>query len=377
MKELTSLMQLHAKNIFGSRSLGRVVVFSVDDYGNVRLASRAARDRMEAAGLKAANRFDRYDALETAEDLEMLFEVLSDVKGGDGKPAVFTPFAVPCNIDFESIISDGSVRYIPEELPITFGKLVAHAGAWDLWRQGIKEGIFVPQFHGREHLNVRVFEEKLAAKDKELSICLENRSLASISNSGYSTISYTAAFDFWDIHDHEKLSGVVTDGLKAFERVFGFPAIHFNPPAGREHPRLHRALSEGGIRYIDTPLVKREHSGFGRYRRVLNYTGKRNEFGQMFLVRNVVFEPTDPRGFDWVAYALKQIEVAFKWNRPAIISSHRVNFCGLIDPDNRKEGLRALGRLLKEIVRRWPDVRFMAAHELADLVLKGERLSDN
>ena len=88
------------------------------------------------------------------------------------------------------------------------------------------------------------------------------------------------------------------------------------------------------------------------------------------MVRNVVFEPTEDRGIDWIGYTLKQIEIAFRLKRPAIISSHRVNFCGHIDPANREKGLNALKNLLQEIVKKWPDVEFMAADELGELIKK-------
>ena len=83
------------------------------------------------------------------------------------------------------------------------------------------------------------------------------------------------------------------------------------------------------------------------------------------MVRNVVFEPTEDRGIDWVSFTMKQIETAFRWNKPAIISSHRVNFCGHIDTQNREKGLAALKNLLQEIVKKWPNVEFMSADELA------------
>ena len=64
-----------------------------------------------------------------------------------------------------------------------------------------------------------------------------------------------------------------------------------------------------------------------------------------------------------------QIEAAFRWSRPAIISSHRVNFCGHIDPQNRRTGLDALAKLLRSIVGKWPEVEFVAAHKIGDLIL--------
>ena len=108
--------------------------------------------------------------------------------------------------------------------------------------------------------------------------------------------------------------------------------------------------------------------GNGKISRTINYTGKKLETGQQCIVRNVVFEPTANLQFDSVKLAIDQIEAAFFWNRPAIISSHRVNFCGHISTENREHGLKALKELLKKITLKWPEVEFISIKELADLI---------
>lgn len=356
------------KNLIGWRTNRKIIVISVDDYGNVRLDSKAALHKMKKAGLKPRSRFDALDSLETREDLEMLFEALASVKDKNGKHAVFTPFAMPCNINFERMAESGYQRYYYELLPDTFSKLPGYEGTWDLWKQGISEGLLVPLFHGREHFNLKVFEEKLKKKDHEVLTSLKNRSYACISSSGYDTISVMAAYEFWDFKENRRLQKIVKDGLDQFEKVFGYRSDHFNPPGGREHSTIHKALKDHGVKFIDTAMIKREHQGRGKFKKEFNYTGKRNNLGQLLLVRNVVFEPTDDRGVNWIDFTLKQIEAAFRWNRPAIISSHRVNFCGHINPQNREKGIKALQQLLGRIVTRWPDVEFMAANELAKII---------
>ena len=363
------------KNIYGWKTKGKIVVISVDDYGNVRLDSKKARENIDRAGLKVLSRFDAFDTVETREDLEMLYEALTSVKDINNKPAVLTPFALPCNIDFDAMKNDGNRKYIYELLPETYQKLEAkdsnaYKGTWKLWLEGIDIGLMKPQFHGREHLNLKVFEEKLKIKDKEVLTALQNRSYTSISKSGYSTVGYTAAFEFNNFKENNKFREIIKDGLNKFEKVYGYRSTHFNPPGGREHPVIHQYLKDNGVKYIDTPLIKQEHQGEGKYKRVLNYTGKKNELGMIYQVRNVVFEPTHDRGFDWVNYSLKQVEAAFRWNRPAIISSHRVNFCGHIDAKNRETGITALKELLKKIVQKWPDVEFMSSVELGELIAK-------
>jgi len=363
----------NAKNLIGWRTGRKIVVISVDDYGNVRVDSSKARERMNKAGLKVRNRFDAYDAMETREDLEHLFDVRSSVKDRNGRHAVFTPFAVSCNIDFEQMADEGYERYIGEPLPETFNKLsalqpAAYEGTWGLLKEGISKGVLAPQFHGREHINLNVFEERLGNKDQELLAALANRSYTSISVKKSTPVSNMSAFDFWNFNENERFKKVIRDGLDVFEKVYGYRSNYFNPPGGIVHPVLFDELKNNGVAFMDMPLIKKEHQGEGKYTTKFYFTGKVNWLGQTFLVRNVVFEPTEDRGIDWIEYSLKQIETAFRWSRPAIISSHRVNFCGHIEPANRRKGLDALGGLLSAITRRWPEVELLAASELAELV---------
>jgi len=361
------------KNIPGWKSARKILVLSVDDYGNVRLDSQKARKAMNEAGLKVLSRFDAYDTLESRRDLEMLYEVLDSVRDSKERAAVFTPFAMPANINFEAMAEQDYQSYIPENLPETYRKLEAlqpkaYQGAWDLWQEGIEKALMVPQFHGREHLNLKSFEAKLAARDTEVLMALKNRSYTSISKSGFPNISYTAAYEFEELEENQSFKFILQDGLDRFEEVYGYKSVHFNPPGGREHPMIHPFLKEKGVKYLDTPFIKRQHEGGGRYQKSLNWTGKQNKEGLILQVRNVVFEPTDNRGFDWVDYSFRQIATAFKWNKPAIVSSHRVNFCGEIDPENRRKGLAALKALLERVVKHYPDVEFMSSVELGDTI---------
>jgi hypothetical protein len=366
---------LNLKNIYGWKTDRKIVVFSVDDYGNVRLDSRSARENLDKAGLRTLVRFDAYDSLENREDLEILFETLDSVKDVNGQSAKFTLFSVPCNIDFERIAEEGYLEYHYELLPVTFQKLASmnnksYEGAWKLWKEGISHGLIVPQFHGREHLNLKVFREKLITRDAELMSLLKNRSYTSISNTGYTTIDWSAAFDFWEFNENQGFEEIIRDGLNAFEEVFGFRSLHFNSPGRSEHKIIHDFLFRNGINYIDSPVVKKEHRGKGLYKTEFYYTGKSNNSNMLHNVRNVVFEPTEDKGIDWVNFAIRQIEAAFRWNRPAVISSHRVNFCGNISEINRQCGIDNLKKLLKQIVSRWPEVEFMSSDSMMDLIRK-------
>lgn len=355
------------KNAISWKTKRKLVVIAVDDYGNVRVDSKKAKEKLIKEGLKLSNRFDQFDALETGSDLTALYDVLQSVKDKNGNHAIFSALALPVNIDYEKMRENGYNTYFYEKLPKTFDKLKGYEDAWDIWQQGIKERLLVPEFHGREHFNLKVFEDNLKSRDKNTLVALENRSYTAIGRRS-KNVSFTAAFHFEDRVELEKHKEIIRDGLNLFEEAFGFRASVFNPPGGRENEELHETLAKNGIKYLETPMIKNEHQGEGVYKTKFYRTGKRNKLGQTFTVRNAVFEPTSSNQ-DWVASCLKQIQTAFRWNCPAIISSHRVNFCGHIDENNRKKGLSDLQVLLKRIVDRWPDVEFMSIKELDKLIV--------
>lgn len=361
------------KNIPGWHTVEKLVVVAVDDYGNVRLDSKAARERMAASGVELQGRFDHLDTLETRQDLDALLEVLSSVTDNRGRHAVLTPYALPANPDFEAMAqSDQGYQYEP--LTRTFERLAAdqptaYESAWSLWQEGIHAGLLKPQFHGREHLNVEVLERKLKAGDRALKVNIENRSMAGIGDEpSLPGVGYTHGFGLWEQSETARHREIIADGLKLFKQVFGFPSKTFTPPAQKLHPELYPFVESQGVRAIDKPLHCVRRLDRDRTVREFNALGRRRGQGHVSLVRNVVFEPTNDRSFDSAGLALDQVAAAFRWRKPAIISSHRVNFCGHIEEDNRAFGLDALRRLLQGIVQRWPDVQFISANELVERI---------
>ena len=354
------------KNVPGWKSTRKLVAFAVDDYGNVRRHSATAQLP------KATNRFDALDTLETREDLAALVDTLRAVKDKHGRPAVFTPYALSGNPDFDAIEQGDFKTYHFASLPATFEKVSAdqpqaYAGTWELWKKCIEEGVLYPQFHGREHLNLKLVEAKLKNKDEDILTSFRQRSAVALDDRPYQQKGWTAAFSFWDREELELHQQILEQGLKTFAAVFGYQAVAFTPPAQQFHPDLYPTIRRLGIEAIDRPFIYRQHEGRGKYSWKWESTGLDKRASLIKLVRNVVFEP-NINNTDHVGKAMRQIETAFRWRKPAIISSHRVNFCGHIDPKNRAEGLASLKALLKKIVARWPDVEFVGMHDLVQLI---------
>jgi hypothetical protein len=102
---------------------------------------------------------------------------------------------------------------------------------------------------------------------------------------------------------------------------------------------------------------------------VYHKPGSRNEHGQIILTRNCIFEPSE-EGKDWVDSCISDIKIAFRMRKPAVISTHRVNYIGALDESNRKRGLLQLDLLLKKIVKEWPEVEFITSEQLGDIIKK-------
>lgn len=362
----------HLKNIKGKKVKRKFLAFSVDDYGNIRLASAQAKKNLLNADVKLKNRFDQLDALDTREDYEMLFDTLDYVKDKAGNPAIFTPYALPCNTDYQLTKENGS--FVPENLDVTYEKLTgdekAFDGAYNTLLEGIKHKFIKPQFHGREHLNVHLFNALFNDKNPQLLANLENRSLAGVPNhSAFPEVGFNQAFAFWKEEETELHKEIIKNGLKRFEKVYGYKSLTFTPPAQQLHASLYPYVGELGVEGVDKVRSTMRHKGEGAYEKETNTLGEKGLGSTITIVRNCVFEPND-RNIDWVNFTLKQIEAAFFWNKPAIVSSHRVNFCGHIDPENRKKGLATLKALLEKVVKKWPDVEFVSVPELVEIIKK-------
>jgi hypothetical protein len=357
------------KNLPGWHTRDKLIVIAVDDYGNVRLDSQYARDNLSAAGLDMSGRFDSFDALETRQDLEALYEVLQSVSDARGRPAVFSPYTLCANPDFDAM-QKTKQGYRYESLPRTFDRLASsqpgsYDGAWAMWEEGVRQGLLKPQFHGREHLNIEILERKLRARDKALLANLENFSIAALGDEpSMPGVGFTHAFGIWQRSEVDRHREIIVDGLRLFEETFGDGSSTFTPPAQKIHPDLYPLLDSLGIRGIFKPRWCSRRIDRHDHAKEINLCERKKQYRHLSLVRNVVFEPTDNASRDSVQISVDQIAAAFRWRRPAIISSHRVNFCGHIDEKNRACGLSALKRLLQEVVRRWPDVQFISADQL-------------
>jgi hypothetical protein len=332
------------------------------------MASKEVLDNLIKAGIPISDcRFNNNDSLASEDDLTFLFDVLRSVKDQNGNPAVFTAVSVVANPDFDKIEQDRYQNYFYEPFTETLKRYPNHSKSFELWLEGIRNRLFVPQFHGREHLNVIGWLKALRNNNQDTLLAFKNRVYGITPRAHNGHVSFQAAFDIEDASEIEFHKDVIKQGLELFEKLFGYKASYFIPANGPFNNQLEKVTADCGIKYIGTSKIQLEPMGGGKTRKVFHRIGQHNSFGQTYITRNCFFEPND-KSKNWIDSCLKEIEIAFRWNKPAVISSHRVNYIGYINPQNRGYGLKQLKFLLDEIVRRWKDVEFLTTDQLGELI---------
>lgn len=350
-------------NHLGLKVNKKVIVFLVDDYGTIRISSSKALNYLDQIIPNTSeNRFNKFDEIASSSDLSALFEVLTSVKDKNGNHAAFTPMTVVANPNFKEIEASGLEEYHYESFYETLQRIQDGNEIKRLWKEGIEQGIFVPEFHGREHLNVRFWLEYLQKKDRNILEAFNHQSIGIDPTSSLGK-GYMAAFDLIEENHLQELDQIAEDGLNLFEKLFGYRSVLFTPSALIHNDGMHEDLKMNGVKLIDMARLRTEPKFNGKSKKRFHYMGQKNKFGQRYITRNVMFEPNKDNK-DSVTIALKEIDSAFKYKKPAIISSHRVNFVGARSEKNRDKGLTDLKNLLFQIVKQWPEVEFMTIRTL-------------
>ena len=350
-------------NIPGWRTNRHIVVIESDDWGSIRMPSRDVYERLLKEGYRVdKNCYERYDSLATEDDLTALFEVLGKHTDCKGHHPVITANCAVANPDFEKIKANGYQNYYYEPFTDTLKRYPHCKHSFDLWKQGMRAGMFQPQFHAREHLNVSRWMHFLQTDENTRDVFdlglmglfpkgndFRNYFVVALDNSEYKT---------------ESLESIIHEGLNLFEQIFNFKSKTYIAPCYTWHPSLEKILAEHDVKGIQG-MVNQLVPGDKHIR---HWMGTKNQYGQVYIIRNASFEPSTMNYSNVVYDCLYEIQCAFRWHKPAIISAHRINFIGAIHEENRTKNLALLNKLLAEITKRWPDVEFMSSDKLIDLM---------
>lgn len=374
MKRLHGIKSLIGRNLTNAQGAGvnrKIVVFESDDWGSIRMPHSDIYQRYKELGFDLDScPYSQYDTLASAEDLDALFETLNGYKDIHGNHPKFTFNTVMANPLFEKIRASEYTEYFYEPFPETLGRYYPNEKVFDLWKQGIEEKLIQPQFHGREHVNVLSWLSLLRVGNEPLLKAFE-LGFWGIPKSFYGSdrINIQAAFGGVSLQDLEFSANNLREGLQLFEELFGFKSKTFIPNNYTFPEELQSVLLNAGVVGIQGMKKQKIPQQNGGIVTRNIYTGKRNQWQQIYTVRNAIFEPSQmPENFNNIEHCLNEINNSFFWKKPAIITSHRLNYIGTLNKENRTRNLKMLGILFDNILKRWPDVEFLSSDELIEII---------
>ena len=348
------------------KSRRKIIVFESDDWGglgwpDLRTYRKAMRnpDIRSAVNRSAAWRISAtaMDSLESVADLDALVGLLLRFRGGDGRPAVFTPVYFLANPDYDAIRARGFTAYydrgIDAEYPPPWrarGDVLAKA------RAGICLGVWAPESHNTRaaghfdpHKWVRLLRE---GKDRGFSAFFD---LRMIGKPAEVTTDKGLEFDSMGL---DELNRWVKTGTNYFRNAFGYaPRVSGLADARGRCKALAEIMEKILARHGVKTILNAANRAMGAYNRELDL---------VYIKRNAVFEPLGikaraTKGGWKSCYA--EILKAWSENQPAIVNTHRVNYTSL-DPAKKAESLRQLECLLALVQKEHPEAVYHSSYEL-------------
>jgi hypothetical protein len=337
----------------------KVLILS-DDWGSIRLKSTNSRSKLASIGLDIkTNRFNFSDCLESNQDVERLMEILSKYTDNKGKYPVFTLVTNVGNPDFEKIRDNHFSNYFVEDLKTTYERHIGCDQVPNLFQQGISAGFFKPALHGREHVRSSDWLNFLNTNSQHARISFDEEFFF-IPDEWLGSIGKTIEAPFWDeIREdtiNEKL--LIEDAMARYMHFFGETADYFTPPALLFNKMIPNIAASAGLKWFDVPR------NYNTSQAALFRESQSKKAPLNLVVRNIIFDPNIPNGSGNASACLYQMEQAFKYNQPAILSNHRVSFVGGIEEKNAIHGLTELDKLLSLSLKRWPDIEFCGVEGL-------------
>lgn len=369
MNKFRNILAANLKNIIrGTKVPEKLIIFESDDWGSNRIASTEDFKNLVKHNIlnNNASVYDRCDTIARPHDLEILFDTLSSVKDKYDETAKITFFFNPVNPDFDRIRNSEYQEYFYEDFINTLNKESNGENVLKLWNNAISANLATIAYHGREHVCVQLWMKFLKSGNDRVKEAFKYKFYAVPNVNGLTTIAraFRPTLYFDNFEQKKFIQNSLKNGLEILSKIFNTPISVFAPPNGVCCLDFDKELSFNGIKLIhNTFRFEPDGEGNGKHTKI-----KKNKYGQKYYNRTCAFEPVISNNA--VDLCLRQIQGAFNWNKPAIISTHRVNYMGNIDPKNRDNGIRQLQLLLKTIIKKWPDAVFVSSNDFAKIIFE-------
>lgn len=361
-------------NLPGFRTKRKLVVIESDDWGALRTPCPDSRQELIDSGMDLeSNPYHMFDSLERNEDVSNLMEVLSSIRDCRGNPVIFTLNNITANPNFKAIAESDFKEYYYESFTDTYKRYEGSDKVKQLIEEGRTNGLFNVQFHGREHLNIPRWMKELKAGNKVIFNAFKREMYSPpVAFTMNYPMEFMDALDYDNEQEADEKVNIINTGLNIFISAWGAYPESFIAPCYRWDSKIESFLSLKGVNFLQSQRAQLIPRPFPNYEvnSAFRYTGQRNKFGQIYTVRNVMFEPS-LRNHDEniISEALQQISLSFRMRKPVIISSHRINYIGRINCQNSEKSTEMLAKLLKKITERYPDVEFVSSPQLGSIIM--------
>lgn len=302
--------------------------------------------------------------------LNDLLNTLKQYSDSQGRHPVLTANMVLAVPDIEKIQAD-TKHYHRLLLDQGFPELT------QAFQSAAKDGAFVPQLHGMEHLNGEALTHLRHSADPRTDEAFSQpgwwdwESLDSPLQGHYVDGSSLPTQPI----DRAEASTIIKMAAEYFEHLFGTASYSTVAPCYLWNGEVESLWCQQGINAIQTAGYRctgRDRQGHYHQDKPLIRPGEQSDDGQIYLARNVMFEPTDGRTNADTAW--QESRAAIAQALPVTISSHRYNFTRS-ESEHRDSlaGLRSLLRKLSALGQ----VRFLSSPELAQAIAKSSAELNN
>lgn len=373
-KDLSSIKN----NLGGWTTNKKIVVIESDDWGSIRMPNIDSFKALISQGIPADQcPFLKYDGFENEEDFECLSQTMSNIEDKHGKKPKITANYIMSNPDFDLIRQHDFSSYHYISLAQRVLSEVGMQNYRDVVINAQKEKYFHPQLHGREHVNVPLWLQFLKANSKETHLAFDQKVYGiSTTITKEKRRSFLPTLDYDTQKEFNEFTQVsLIEGQKLFKDFFGYHSRSFIAPNYTWDDSVEQVLKQIGIEFIQSSRNQFVSKG-GQLNGIKfkkHKTGEVNHQKQLYLVRNVIFEPSTVSNKEMCLQdCFNQISMAFLTRKPAIISMHRLNFMGSLVEQNRTDNLKLFEKLITKLLMKWPDIEFMTTDELGDLIKKSK-----
>jgi len=344
----------------------RAVVLESDDWGLCAWApDREAWTALAGTPAFRSPAGGRYggSTLESAADVKALADLLLEHRGGDGVPPVWQANTVMANPDYARLATSArEARALPlVELPATPPRW-ARPGLWDDVRRACEAGVWWIELHGLHHLPENAWLSALRRGDDDARRALEQQSPVC------SAVEASGEYDPQEPAETRRRN--LERAVARFHALTGRAPRSFCPPDYRWDESLETEAERLGVTTFQGKAEQAGHA-WPRLRRLLvGLRWPHARGARFYMPPRIAFEPCgggEARARSAVEDALRAVRAAWKRARPAVLSSHRLNYAHL-DPEWSARGRRALHALLGALGREGAtfltdaEVRALAEH---------------